>query len=73
MQRQRTYGKAVPQGMQATLDLGLLKSLTLQAAVLAVHAELVANGVVHCTPGELPEIYCTDEEQERKDCFVLTV
>ena len=25
------------------------------------------NGVVHCLPGEVPEIYSKDEEQERKD------
>ena len=40
--------------------------------VLAAHAELAANGVVHCLPGEVPEIYCTDEEQESKD-RLLTV
>ena len=34
------------------------------------HAELAANGVVHCLPGKLPEIYRRDEEYERKDRLV---
>ena len=37
---------------------------------LAAHAELAANGVVHCLPGELPDIRRRDEEQERKDRLV---
>ena len=36
---------------------------TLRAHV--VHAELAANRIVHCIPGELPEIYRRNEEQER--------
>ena len=33
---------------------------------------MAANGVIHCLPGEVPEVYRTDEEQERKD-RLLTV
>ena len=33
-------------------------------------AELAANGVVHCLPGELPKIYRGDGECKRKDHLV---
>ena len=34
------------------------------------YAELAANGVVYCLPGEYSEIYRRREEQERKERFV---
>ena len=73
--------KQTPRQLPTSLDVALAKadlpsrrlppgSANLFHNIIAAHAELAANGVVHCLPCELPEIHRRDEEQERKDRLV---